>query len=182
MQLRGRRAEEQMDEMDVIEQEGCSSSLGSVATAPWPKFVCVELRADDSDRGTMSCSPSGFADGRGDFPLLDESGLHDSWADAHGGAGRGGQLGDKPASVGHHPFPMQQAQRTSCELKGEPATAIRGQRPWRGMASKCGESRSFLPKSSLKPNICLKSGRAQLTVELILVPVSSSARRKEAAG
>lgn len=38
MQLRGscgRKAEEQMDEMDVVVQEGCSSSLGSVATSPW---------------------------------------------------------------------------------------------------------------------------------------------------
>lgn len=68
--------------------------------------------------------PSGFADGRGDFPQLHESGLHDSRADAGGGAG---QLGDKPAHVGHHPLPTQRAQGTSCELKGEPATAVRGQ-------------------------------------------------------
>lgn len=116
------------------------------------------------------------------FPSCINLGFNGLWADGHGGAGRDGQLGAKPAHVRHHPLPTQQSQRTSCELKGEQATAVWGQPPWRSMASKCGESKSFLPKSSHKPNICLKSGRAQLTVELILVPISSSARRKEAAG
>lgn len=74
--------------------------------------------------------PGGFADGSGDFPQLCESGLHDSQADTGGGAGSGGQLGDKPAHVGHHPLPTQRARGTSCELKGEPATAVQGQRPW----------------------------------------------------
>lgn len=40
----------------------------------------------------VNICPSGFADESGAFPQLYESGLHDSWADARGGVGRGGQL------------------------------------------------------------------------------------------
>lgn len=95
--------------------------------------------------------PSGFADGSGDFPQLHESGFHDSWTDAGAGAGHqsssGGQLGDKPAHVGHHPSPTQRAQRASYELKGEPATAVPGE-VW---PANVGKARAFCPNPATNP-------------------------------